>query len=138
MNSALPSRRRRGSEIVELAVSLPVVLMLVFTGFEYGWAVLKLVQLDHAARIGARVAALADADGTSVTARVNESLQDFGITGATVTLSPADPASVDTGSTISVQVEVPYGQIRLLGLSRLMPLPASLKGKASMVKEPQA
>lgn len=138
MSRARPHARRRGSEIVELAVSLPVVLMIIFSGFEYGWAVLKLVQLDHAARIGARVAAMSDASGSSVTDRVNESLQDFGITGATVTVNPADPTSAETGSTISVQVEVPYGQIRLLGLSRLMPLPASLKGKASMVKEPQA
>lgn len=138
MSRARPHARRRGSEIVELAVSLPVVLMIIFSGFEYGWAVLKLVQLDHAARIGARVAAMSDASGSSVTDRVNESLQDFGITGATVTVNPADPTSAETGSTISVQVEVPYGQIRLLGLSRLMPLPASLKGKSSMVKEPQA
>ena len=57
---------------------------------------------------------------------------------ATVTLEPSDPAAASVGQAIRVRVEVPYGSNRLLGLSRLMPLPSTLAGSGSMVKEPDA
>lgn len=157
MNSFLPSRfgtmtkalrrglkgfvrRRRGAETVELAVTLPLLMVVVFTGFEYGWAVLKSIQLDHAAREGARAAALSGATVASVQDRVNTVLQNSGIAAGavSVTMNPADPGSTGAGNSISVEVEASYGDIQLLGLDRLMPLPSTLKGRAAMIKEPEA
>ena len=131
-------RARRGSESVEAVVALPVLLLVIFGGFEYGWAVLKTVQIDHAARIGARTAALSGATAQQVSDNVQEALQNFGISDATVTLEPSDPTAASVGQAIRVRVEVPYGSNRLLGLSRLMPLPSTLAGSGSMVKEPDA
>jgi len=134
------ARQRRGSESVELAVTLPLLMAVVFTGFEYGWAVLKSIQLDHAAREGARAAALSGATSASVQDRVNTILQNSGIDSAAVSISidPADPTSVDSGTPIRVEIEATYADIQLLGLDRLMPLPTTLKGRAAMIKEPQA
>lgn len=134
------SRRRRGAETVELAITLPLLMVVVFTGFEYGWAVLKSIQLDHAAREGAREASLSGATIASVQDRVNLVLQNSGISSAAVSVSmtPADPSSTTAGSSILVEVQASYSDIQLLGLDRLMPLPVTLKGKASMVKEPDA
>jgi len=130
--------RRRGSESVEAAVTLPVVLLIVFAGIEYGWAVLKSVQLDHAAREGAREASMFGASAGSIEARVQGNLANLGIPDATVSVDPQDPAAVAAGTPITVEVQVSYDSVRLLGLSQLMPLPSSLKGRATMVKEPDA
>lgn len=119
-------------------MALPVLLLVIFGGFEYGWAVLKTVQIDHAARVGARAAALSGASAQQVSDDVQEALQKCGIADATVTLEPSDPGSASAGQAIVVRVEAPYGSNRLLGLSRLMPLPSTLAGRASMVKEPDA
>lgn len=132
-------RRRRGAETVELAVTLPLLMVVIFTGFEYGWAVLKSIQLDHAAREGAREAALSGSTVTSVQDRVSTVLQNSGIgPGAvSVTMTPADPRSTSAGASITIEVEAAYTEIQLLGLDRLMPLPATLKGRAAMIKEPE-
>lgn len=129
---------RRGSESVEAVVALPVVLLVIFGGLEYGWAVLKAVQIDHAARTGARIASLSGATSEQVTSAVQTALQDAGIANATVTLEPSDPAAVEAGGSIRVRIEAPYASNQLIGLSRLMPLPSSLAGSASTVREPDA
>jgi len=131
-------RDERGMESVELAIALPILLLVLFAGFEYGWAVLKSIQVDHAARVGAREAALSGASAGDVADRVQAVLADSGISGATVTLTPVDPASVGAGTPIVVEIVAPYSDIQLLGLGRIMPLPSSIRGRASMVKEPDA
>ena len=65
-------------------------------------------------------------------------LDDAGISTATISVSPADPSAADAGDAISVEVRVNYGDVELLGLGGLMPLPTSLRGQASMVKEPES
>lgn len=130
--------QRRGAETAEAAVALPIVLLAIFAGFEYGWLVLRSMQLDHVARVGARYAAMSGVNSQSVQERVQTALSQAGIAGATITVTPADPSDAETGDSVTVKVEVPYSSVRLLGLSRLMPLPSSLEGRASMVKEPDA
>lgn len=127
---------RRGVETIEVAIALPLVLIVVFAGCEYGWVLLRNLQADHAAREGARAAALHGVSAAQVQARVQAVLGDAGIVGAAVSLDPFEPALVPAGTPITVQVEVPYRQNKLLGLSSLMPLPQNLFGQASMLKEP--
>ena len=128
--------RRRGVETIEVAIALPLLLIVIFAGFEYGWAILRSIQTDHVAREGARVAALHGATAGEVEARVLAALDDAGIVDATVAIEPGDPGLVPPGLPISVRVAAPYRSNRLLGLANLMPLPQELVGRASMVKEP--
>ena len=132
------ARQRRGAESIELAVAYPLVLLVIFSGFEYGWLVLKSMQLDHVARIGARHAVLSGSTSQSTQDRVQAALTQAGIAGATITITPTDPSDAAPGQSVVVRVEVPYSSVRLLGLSRMMPLPSSLAGSAAMVKEPDA
>lgn len=129
---------RRGIETIELAICLPVLLLVTFAGFEYGWLVLRSMQIDQAARAGARYAAMSGSNAESIHDRVAQALQRSGIAGATVTVDPADPSSVEAGSSITVIVDVDYSEVKLLGLSGIMPLPAALHGRASMVREPDS
>lgn len=131
-------RARRGIETVELAITLPVLLFVLFAGFELGWAVLRTIQLDHAARVGAREASLYGSTSLSVEQRVLAALDDAGISSASITVDPADPSAADAGDAVSVEVRVDYADVELLGLGSLMPLPDALRGKASMVKEPES
>jgi Flp pilus assembly protein TadG len=133
-----PQSGRRGSESVESVVALPLMLLVIFGGFEYGWVVLKTVQIEHAARVGARVAALSGTNASQVTSAVQTALEGSGVTNATVTLDPAEPGAAAAGTAIEVRVEAPYASNRLLGLSRMMPLPTTLSGSASMIREPDA
>ena len=128
---------RRGSESAEMIIALPVVILVIFAGFEYGWAALKSIQMDHAARVGARVAALSGSTSTDVENKVNAALLSSGIVGATLTINPQDPSTAPLGTPITVLIETNYSNVQLLGLSRMMPLPTVLKGRASMVKEPE-
>jgi Flp pilus assembly protein TadG len=128
---------RRGIESIEAAIALPLILLVIFSGFEYSWALLRTVQLDHAARLGARHAALDGSTAVAVQTRVGDSLEALGISGAQVTIDPAQPELAAPGTAISVRVEVPYGSVGLLGLNRLMPLPSSISGHASMIREPE-
>lgn len=128
---------RRGSESAEMIIALPVVILVIFAGFEYGWAALKSIQMDHAARVGARVAALSGSTSADVENKVNTALLNSGIVGATLTINPQDPSTAPLGTPITVLIETNYSNVQLLGLSRMMPLPAVLKGRASMVKEPE-
>lgn len=131
------SRTQRGVETVEAAVTLPLILMVVFAGFEYSWALIRTMQLDHAARLGARHAALSGSTAADVQGKVTASLSALGIAGAQVTVDPAQPELASPGTPIEVRIEVPYSSVGLLGLNQLMPLPASLNGHASMVREPE-
>lgn len=133
-----PRLQRKGAETAEAAVTLPLVVLVIFGGFEYGWLVLRSMQLDHVARIGARYAALSGSNSQAVQDRVQTALTEAGISGATVTISPTEPSDAAPGDAVVVKIEVPYASVRLLGLSQIMPLPSSLEGRASMVREPDA
>lgn len=128
---------RRGIESIEAAIALPLILLVIFSGFEYSWALLRTVQLDHAARLGARHAALDGSTAAAVQTRVGDSLEALGISGAQISIDPAQPELAAPGTAISVRVEVPYASVGLLGLNRLMPLPSSISGHASMIREPE-
>ncbi len=117
-------------------VALPLVLLVLYGGFEYGWMVLRSVQLDHAARVGAREASLDSASASTVDGAVQSVLANAGISGAVVEVTPTDPAAAAMGDVVTVSVDVDYGEVQLLGLSAFMPLPDTLHGEASMIKEP--
>jgi Flp pilus assembly protein TadG len=129
---------RRGIETIELAICLPVLLLVTFAGFEYGWLVLRSMQIDQAARAGARYAAMSGSNAESIHDRVAQALQRSGIASATVIVDPADPSSVEAGTSITITVDVDYSEVKLLGLGGIMPLPAALHGRASMVREPDS
>ena len=130
------THRRRGIESIELLLGLPLLLLAVAAGIEYGWMILRSTQLDHAARVGARAASLADADGVSVVNRVNDTLNASGIDTASVVILPGEPSSIPPGEVITVLVTLDYSDAGLLGLGSFMPLPDLLKGRAAMIREP--
>jgi Flp pilus assembly protein TadG len=133
-----PSRSaRRGSESIEAAITLPLLLLVIFAACEYGWLILKSSQIDAAARLGAREASFANASGGAVETRVQAALSELGIAGAQVSFSPAPPEDLEPGAAVTVVIEARYSSNQLLGLANLMPMPETLRGRAAMVIEPR-
>lgn len=126
----------RGSESAESVVALPLICIVIFSGLEYGWLALRSLQVDAAARAGARQAAMAGVSASAVEEAVVAALRRSGMNSGSVTIDPADPTQAGAGEVVSVQVAVDYSEVGLMGLARLMPLPESVSGRAAMVKEP--
>ena len=121
--------------MVEVAIVLPLVLLLMFGILEYGWLFLRAQQITHAARHGARIGVTADATIEQVDGGIGFILQRAGIAANDEpwTLTPPDPSVMATGDTFTVTVTIPYERIGL-GMP-LLPVPENLQASSSMAKE---
>ncbi|MBM3989385.1 MAG: pilus assembly protein [Planctomycetes bacterium] len=137
-DSRRAARARRGSESIEAAIAVPLLLLVIFAACEYGWLVLKSTQLDGVARLGARAASLEGATAASVEAKVRDALGELGIVGAQINFQPRAPEHLNAGMAITVRIDARYAPNQLLGLARLMPIPDTMKGSAAMVLEPRS
>ena len=111
--SGLTLRRRlgsaRGAELVEVALTMPV-LLLMFAGIvEIGFLVQRYAVVTNAAREGARVAAVPGWSQTEVAERVNAYLTAAGlpVAGVITTATPV-PVTTPTRTINAVQVTVAY------------------------------
>ena len=130
------SWRQRGTELVEAAIILPLVMLLLLGVIEYGWLFTRVGELNNAARHAARVGIRVDATQSDILAAVDELLGTEGanISGAAVDIS-ADPSTLETGQTLRVTITAAYrGNLELIGTS-LFPVPDSIKASAAMAKE---
>ena len=70
----------RGAVAVELALVLPVILLVTFGALRYGWFFLKAQQVTNAARYGARVAIRAGVSTATVENTIHAILANAEIT----------------------------------------------------------
>jgi len=108
---------------VEFALVAPLFFLLVFGMIEFGRLVMVQQILTNASREGARMGVLDGASASDVTSAVNTYLSNSTITGATVTIDPADPNSAGYGAPITVSVTIPFDQVSW------MPSPMFLQGR---------
>jgi Flp pilus assembly protein TadG len=107
-------KNRLGAAVVELAVVLPLFLLLVLGMIEFGRMLMVQQILTNASREGARRAVLDKATTSEITTAVNQYLANSGINGATVTVSPNPPSSAAYGEPVSVTVSVPFREVSWL------------------------
>ena len=126
---------RDGIVAVEMALLLPLLLILSFALIEYGWMFLKAQQITNAARQGARIGATPDATTAEVQTAIDNIMNSggMGTSGYAVSISPAVEA-LSPGETLTVTVTVPYGNVSLMSLP-LIPVPGNLRSHTSMAKE---
>jgi Flp pilus assembly protein TadG len=116
----------RGSAVVEMAVMLPILLLILFGITEFGRAWMTVNIMNTAAREGARLAVVTAPEVPAVVARVTEVLGAAGITATSVTVS--GPAPTDPSRRVCVSVAVNFTVIpgTVLGVfSGTIPLHAS-------------
>jgi Flp pilus assembly protein TadG len=137
MAHAMKRYHRRGVTTLEAALIFPVLLLLTFGAIEYGWLLLKSQQTTNAARHGARVAILVDADNTQVLSEIATLMDSAGMgtSGYTVHFTPADVTTAGRGEPVTVEVEVPYSDgVELMGIP-LIPVPSHIQAATCMAKE---
>jgi hypothetical protein len=100
-------KKRRGAAVAELAICLPLFMLLVMASLE----ACCMIFLDHGLTItsyeGVRVAINFDGTNSDVTARCNQIITQRQIADATVTTNPADVANVQRGDPVAVTVSAP-------------------------------
>lgn len=94
----------RGAAAVEFALVLPIVLLLLFGIVEFGRGYNAKITLTHAAREGARAAAIGDDDVLATVQNAAEPL--LSISGDEVTVTDADGNTISTCTSGPVTVTV--------------------------------
>jgi Flp pilus assembly protein TadG len=98
---------RRGAAAVELAICLPLLVLLVMASIE----ACTMIFLDHSLTIasyeGVRAGINYDGTNADVLARANAIINSRDIQGAQVTIDPPDVESAERGETIAVTVSAP-------------------------------
>jgi Flp pilus assembly protein TadG len=79
--SALRNRLRqeRGAELIEMALVLPLLLLIVMGIFDFGFMFREMNVVTNAAREGARTGILPDYDDADIDARVQQYMNAAGI-----------------------------------------------------------
>ncbi len=127
-NSTIKRRtsRRRGAAVVELAITFPILLLVLVGIFEFGRAMMVGHLLANAARLGARRSVLDNKTNSEVEQLVSEFCEStLGVEAGDVTVtitindvSGADLASAEQGDLCEVSVAVPFNEVSWLGSPR--------------------
>lgn len=127
----------RGIATVEMALVLPLLLLLTLGAIKYGWLFLKAQQITNAARNGARIAILPDVTAAEDVQPAILALMTAGgmdASGYSVTITPVDLSSVGAGETVTVRITVPCASIDIMNIT-LLPGPENLVAEVTMAKE---
>jgi Flp pilus assembly protein TadG len=132
MNSSSASR---GIILIEMAIVLPLLLLITFAVLEYGWMFTKAGEITNAARHGARIGVRPDSTSDDVSEHVEHLMTAAGFSSEQydLTMDPSDPDSLDPGETFTVRITVSYTHINLTHFP--MPRPAELSAEVTMAKE---
>ena len=133
------SASERGTALLETALTLPLLLLVSVSIFEFGRAYQTWQVLTNAAREGARVAVLPNTTATQVETRVRaymDSGQLQNSTSATVLVDGNQTVSIGGGNTAKaslVTVNYPFSFIVLNPVARLIKGPTTLGSAFTMV-----
>ncbi len=100
-------RQRRGAATVELAMVLPVMMLLVFGTLEICQRLMIRQTAAVAAYETARLAARRTTTAAQATARGQSLMSDRGISGGTVQITPNNLTLLPTGGELTVTVLIP-------------------------------
>jgi Flp pilus assembly protein TadG len=124
--AAIPGKKReRGAAMIEMAITMPLLLLLSIGVFEFGRAFQYWQVLTNATREGARVASLPGTSDAAVTSRVQNYLDagqlQFAYS-ADVVVDRDGEISIgtDTASASTVTVSYPFEFIVLQPVARLV------------------
>lgn len=124
--AAIPAKKReRGAAMIEMAITMPLLLLLSIGVFEFGRAFQYWQVLTNATREGARVASLPGTSDAAVTSRVQNYLDagqlQFAYS-ADVVVDRDGEISIgtDTASASTVTVSYPFEFIVLQPVARLV------------------
>ena len=113
-NSRLGARRRRrGAAMVEMALILPIFLLLTVGLIEFGRAFMVQQMVTNASRDGARLGSLPGIGNSEVEASVRQSLTVGRIDSnvVRVTVTPTNLQEAQTGAQVRVGIQVAFQDV---------------------------
>jgi Flp pilus assembly protein TadG len=124
-----PNDNRRGAAMVEMALMLPVFLVLTFAIIELGWLMYVRQSMNFAAREAVRTMAVRGYTDVEAEAYAKNYLSTLANYSYSFTTS-----NPDNGSTVTMEIRVPVQDVSLLG-GRLVPGSTIMRGSAELVRE---
>jgi Flp pilus assembly protein TadG len=103
-----------GLAAVELAVCLPLLVMIVLGSIEATNAIFFKERLTSAAYEGARSATTPGVTYATAVAAANAVLTQYKIVGGTVTITPVVTASTPTGTAVAARAVAPFSSNAIL------------------------
>jgi Flp pilus assembly protein TadG len=98
------AKNQRGASAVEFAIILPILVMILFGMFQFGIAYNNWIALTHAAREGARLAAVGNYDEQTVRDRApSVDIASVDVTGLDGSIGDSVTVNV-TGSVLDIQI----------------------------------
>jgi Flp pilus assembly protein TadG len=115
--TTIPKRRRSrdGAAATELAVCMPVIVLIVLATIEACAMIFLQQSLSVAAYEGARVALAPGAQSSNVAYQCQLILDDRDVNGATVIVNPGDIPGAAAGTWINVETSAPFSKNSLVG-----------------------
>ncbi len=104
-------RDQRGAALLEVAMTLPLMLLVSVGIFEFGRAYQTWQILTNAAREGARIAVLPGTDDQAVTTRVQTYMSDgqlSGYAGASIVITRNNTIAIGAGTATASRVTINY------------------------------
>ncbi len=135
MNLTRSRHRRwlRGAACVELAVCLPLILLLVFASLEGANMLFLRQAVVQSAYETAKSAAKRNGIESKAVALGQQVLASRGVVAPTITFSPANPESLPAGTPFTVAVAVPGDSRSITNLGPFNGL--TIQAQATMLKE---
>jgi Flp pilus assembly protein TadG len=132
--------RRRGSATVELALVVPLFLMMICGSLEVSRVCSVSEILTNVARDGCRVAVANGQTNTTAQSRMTTLLSNAGITGYSTPViavngTAGDVTTSNMGDQISVTVSVQFSHVTWLPISYVLSSSMTLGGNAVMSSE---
>lgn len=124
---------RRGAATVELAVSLPIIILVVLGSLEGANLMFAKQAMVESAYQAVKVAIRPETSNALAISAANEVAEGRRLDSINVSFDPANVADVPAGTPIRVTVSVNADQVRILN-SRLIPV-ADVSAEAVMIKE---
>lgn len=106
INSTLNARSRKGSLTVEIAICLPILLMILFASYEMAHANMLLHATESAAYEGARIGIIPGANQQKIEGSIKSILNSVGVHKFDIKVTP-EVIKSDTES-VKVEVIVPF------------------------------
>ena len=120
---------RKGQAMTELALVLPVLLLLVMSIIQFGLILKSYIAVVNGARLGARTAAVGKTNA-QITSKVRESLPALDKNMLAIAISPSDEAARTSGTDVTISVS--YQENIIVPLFNLLipdPVPNNAHGK---------
>jgi len=109
------TRRRAGVAATELAVCMPVIVLVALATIESCAMIFLQQSLSIAAYEGARVALVSGSQASNVVYQCELILADRDVDGATVRVTPANIPGAAAGTWVNVETSAPFAKNSLVG-----------------------